>query len=37
VSKSLLGALCLAIFVPWAAAQAPGMGQPVVGQPVMAP
>ncbi len=35
VKKSLLGALCLVIFVPWAGAQAPGAGQPVAGQPVM--
>jgi acetylornithine deacetylase/succinyl-diaminopimelate desuccinylase-like protein len=35
VCKSLLGALCLAIFTPWAGAQVPGAGQPVSGQPVM--
>ena len=35
VCKSLLGALCLAIFAPWAGAQVPGAGQPVSGQPVM--
>ena len=32
VKKSLLGALCLAMFAPWAGAQVPGMGQPVMTQ-----
>jgi acetylornithine deacetylase/succinyl-diaminopimelate desuccinylase-like protein len=32
VKKSLLGALCLAIFAPWAGAQVPGMGHPVMTQ-----
>lgn len=32
VRKSLLGALSLAILAPWAGAQVPGMGQPVMTQ-----
>jgi acetylornithine deacetylase/succinyl-diaminopimelate desuccinylase-like protein len=35
VRKSLLGALCLAICAPWEAAQVPGIGQPVIQQPMM--